>query len=585
MNGRFQLVSPQFISPSVRWRAIVAFLLLANASAFSQNEKTPEEVAEIVCDRIKQEAHFQLAPKVPPAKQSFLYHFDYRNNPDWIGNFSVVQSKIVFDPEKIKEGEEYFLGVSHSPGELVVILNGEQIQLKNEDGIQLEQLDYELIRLEHYLPLNPYLAAGKNTIELRILMMPTGHEAKFYVGFQEGEDKLSTRSINLQNPYRSELEQVFTASILEDTGADHLPYPTPYLPSVPMTQNFTDRFSFSDWRYYTGTFLVAMDEVSTKFESLDNSAHLTQHFDFFFKHEENIAAERRQTGQLGGPFSLYYRFKMLDDLGPQGAALLHYLENKHNGNLEAIKSDRHFPLVQRIEKAITRGIDRLPDGTFVRITPDSFTVQSDDLFMAGLFLIEAGKILDRPDLIEEAVTQTLNFHRYLYDPEWQLYHHAYFTWKKEQACCIWGRGMGWMMMIYAELLELLPTDHPKWVELLQNFQNVCDGLRKTQSADGRWHQIITDSTTYLETSATAMFVRAFAAGVVNGWLPEKEFRGAALLGWKSLSSQVTKEGIEGIVRGTPIFMSAEEYANHKVRQNDPRGLGAILWAAMAVEKL
>ena len=67
--------------------------------------------------------------------------------------------------------------------------------------------------------------------------------------------------------------------------------------------------------------------------------------------------------------------------------------------------------------------------------------------MAGILLIRAGDKLGRPELIEDAVQQMLNFHRYLYNEESELYYHAYFSWNQENGCCHWGRGLGWMMLI------------------------------------------------------------------------------------------------------------------------------------------
>ena len=46
-------------------------------------------------------------------------------------------------------------------------------------------------------------------------------------------------------------------------------------------------------------------------------------------------------------------------------------------------------------------------------------------------------------------------------------------------------------------------------QLLENFQQHCEGLRSVQDIDGRWHNILTNSSTYLETSASAMYLTAF----------------------------------------------------------------------------
>ena len=146
-----------------------------------------------------------------------------------------------------------------------------------------------------------------------------------------------------------------------------------------------------------------------------------------------------------------------------------------------------------------------------------------------------------------------------------------------------------MMLIYAELLEVLPADHPKRDQLLQNFRAISAGLIAVQGEDGRWHQILDDPATYYETSATAMFIRAFAAGVRYEWYTaetQQTYREAALRAWRALQTQVNEQGeVQGIVRGTPIFQTATEYAKWSARPNDPRGLGALIWAAMAIDEI
>ena len=141
-------------------------------------------------------------------------------------------------------------------------------------------------------------------------------------------------------------------------------------------------------------------------------------------------------------------------------------------------------------------------------------------------------------------------------------------------------------MTKTELLKVLPEEHPKRAEILNIFKRHAEGLKAVQSQDGRWHQVLDDPESYLETSATAMFVRAFAAGINEGWLSKDEFEESTIQGWNSLTKQMDENGdIIGIVRGTPIMFSDEEYQNWGTRKNDPRGLGALLYAAIEMDRL
>jgi unsaturated rhamnogalacturonyl hydrolase len=88
-----------------------------------------------------------------------------------------------------------------------------------------------------------------------------------------------------------------------------------------------------------------------------------------------------------------------------------------------------------------------------------------------------------------------------------------------------------------------------------------------------------------ETSATATFVYAFAEGVNNGWLPKAQYEAAILRGWSYLKTQIQEDGnVKNIVRGTPILPTAEAYNKQKANTSDPRGLGAMLWVCIAMNR-
>lgn len=125
-----------------------------------------------------------------------------------------------------------------------------------------------------------------------------------------------------------------------------------------------------------------------------------------------------------------------------------------------------------------------------------------------------------------------------------------------------------MMLVNTELLK---NKTPNFDDILKNFTVSCDALLKIQNNNGSFNQILIDKTSYLETSATAMFIFAFAEGVNNGWLPKDKYEAAILRGYNFIKSKVRETGeIEGIVRGTPILPTAEAYNKQKTPLNDPR---------------
>ncbi|MEM1128748.1 MAG: DUF4861 family protein, partial [Bacteroidota bacterium] len=217
-----------------------------------------------------------------------------------------------------------------------------------------------------------------------------------------------------------------------------------------------------------------------------------------------------------------------------------------------------------------------------------------DLFMAGILLSRAALHLDGPSAmaagtsayLEEVIDQTLAMDRYLRDPASNVYHHGYFASTGEPSSSRWGRANGWTMLAKTQFLQVIPPSNPRYDEVLAVFQRHAAGLLALQAADGRWHQVLDNPDTFLETTATAAFTYAFATGIAQGWLPADDYREAVELGWAAIARQVRPDGtVDGIVPGTPIYFNDDQYQNRGPRVHDPRGLGAVLYAASAVHQL
>ena len=54
-------------------------------------------------------------------------------------------------------------------------------------------------------------------------------------------------------------------------------------------------------------------------------------------------------------------------------------------------------------------------------------------------------------------------------------------------------------------------------EIMDIYLADAEGLLALQSDDGRWHNVLTEEETYLESSASAMFILGMLRGVERGW--------------------------------------------------------------------
>jgi rhamnogalacturonyl hydrolase YesR len=520
--------------------------------------QTPRELADRIGNRIIADTKFEFEKMPMKFEQEKVHIFDFSQLKNYKpAELYLEQFNVTVDSSLIgKKGLSF--GISSTSGMITVNFQFDEKKYnrirayKSTKLAGIKRIDYDLIEFD----TSQTILFDTSHAVLTILFAPdTTLESRVYLGiFDEHKTMLGGLKITPT-----------------DTAAWK---PTPSVSTLAKgNQNMVD------WRYYNGTLAIAMHDAWLHFGIDKFKPYLNNHINFFLENRDKIKAERDKYGLIDSPFSLYFRGMLLDDLGMQTAAVA--LSN--NYTIQETKTFKtQTDLIQDGLEKIKKNVPTLPDGTFTRVTPDSLTVQSDDLMMGGYAYLRMGLSMKKPEYVAEAAKQSLNFHKYLLDKQTGLYRHAYSTKTGQQSCCSWARGMGWMMLVNTELLKNTP---PQYETILANYKASCEALLKFQNENGSFNQVLTDKTTYLETSATAMFVYAFAEGVNKGWLPKAQFESAILRGWSYLKTQIQEDGnVKNIVRGTPILPTTEAYNKQKANTSDPRGLGAMLWVCMAMDK-
>ncbi len=123
-----------------------------------------------------------------------------------------------------------------------------------------------------------------------------------------------------------------------------------------------------------------------------------------------------------------------------------------------------------------------------------------------------------------------------------LYWHGADASLQEHSCCKWGRANGWLMTAHVEVLHALEKSSAEFAAVLAVFQSHAQAVAAAQSLDGRWHQVLTNSSSWLETSSTAMFAHTIAVGVLEGWLPRAEFESVLAKAWDGLAKVIASDG-------------------------------------------
>jgi rhamnogalacturonyl hydrolase YesR len=171
----------------------------------------------------------------------------------------------------------------------------------------------------------------------------------------------------------------------------------------------------------------------------------------------------------------------------------------------------------------------------------------DSFYMAPPFLAVAGQP-------QEAMKQVLGFHRFLLEPEKNLYYHI---WDEDRQVferkLLWGVGNGWAAAGMARVLKALPESMSQEKTRLQTLiQNLLDGCLRWQREDGLFHDILDDPNTFIETNAAQAFAYTIYRGVQAGWLESRYLEAAERIRL-AVYEKVDEFGLVQGVCGAPNF--------------------------------
>ncbi|MCR5245640.1 MAG: glycoside hydrolase family 88 protein [Bacteroidales bacterium] len=253
---------------------------------------------------------------------------------------------------------------------------------------------------------------------------------------------------------------------------------------------------------------------------------------------------------------------------------------------------------------------RTPEGGFwhKQVYPQQMWL--DGLYMAQPFYAEYTFRFEKPALRDSCYRDILkNFltvAEHTYDPATGLYRHAWDSshsmfWADSlsgQSLHAWGRALGWYCMAIVDALPYIPDGTEGKDKVLQIFRGIYDVLpRYADKKTGMWYQVL-DSPgregNYTEATCSAMFTYAMLKGIRLGYLPRgmeayakktyrsllKEFLRSDPDGTLSLERCCSVAGLGGKDRRSGDF---DYYVGEAIRDNDPKGMGPLIWAALEME--
>lgn len=278
------------------------------------------------------------------------------------------------------------------------------------------------------------------------------------------------------------------------------------------------------------------------------------------------------------PFRQPLEPKALDDAGAVCAAMIKLQRQKPDANLKA-QIDNYMDFVFNKEY-------RLADGTLARTRPLKNTLWLDDLYMGVPAIAQMGKLTGDKKYYDDAVKQILQFSARMFNKQLGIYMHGWVEDMKDHPEFHWARANGWALLAMTELLEVLPENHPGYKAIVQQLQSHIKGLAGYQSGQGLWHQLLDKTDSYLETSATAIYVYCITRAINKGRIDAKAYSPMCLLAWNAITQKINAIGqVEGTCVGTGMAFDPAFYYYRPINVFAAHGYGPVILAGAEITNL
>lgn len=288
----------------------------------------------------------------------------------------------------------------------------------------------------------------------------------------------------------------------------------------------------------------------------------------------------RQMRPLVNPHSL-------DDAGAMCAAYcrlsLHHPQNSYESIIRGYMA--------RIRKIYRIGDDHV----YARLFPHYNSVWLDDMYMGVPSLAWYGALHNDTASIGDAVRQIRAFKSRMWVQmptiggiEQGLFRHGWVEEMNPHPFFPWGRANGWAILTMCEVLDAMQTaDYTEGrEEILELLRQHIAGLCAVQDKSGLWHQLLNDPSSFLETSASAIFTYCLAHAICEGWIDPIAYGAQTLLAWNAVSTQINEKGqIENTVVGSGMGFDRAFYCHRPVHVMAAHGYGPVIWAGGEIVRL
>jgi unsaturated rhamnogalacturonyl hydrolase len=301
--------------------------------------------------------------------------------------------------------------------------------------------------------------------------------------------------------------------------------------------NCNDHFDIEVWEWPQG---VAMYSLYLYYKQTGKEEYLNYMIEWY---------DRRLAGELPK--------KNVNTVAPL-LALIHLYEIK--------PEEKYLKVCTEWANWIMNEMPRTEEGGLQHITThlvNDGELWDDTLFMTVLFLSKFGKVTNNEACIKEGISQFLVHIKYLYDTATGLWYHGWnFNGRHNFGKVLWARGNSWFTSGVVEFIDIAEPEDVVKQYLIETLNAQVKALSNLQDKEtGLWHTVLNDSTSYVETSASAGFAYGILKAVRKRYISEscKDIGLNAIIG---ILEKVKEDGtVTGVSYGTAVGENADHYKN------------------------
>lgn len=330
---------------------------------------------------------------------------------------------------------------------------------------------------------------------------------------------------------------------------------------------YLDTCFFAQWFYANMVGVYGILNVGQVFNNTDAISYFYDSMKIMATYYEYC---RYETEYFGEPTFLKKAMKLgeLDYIGTMGMNFVEAYKLCENKEIAHI--------IDVLEYAVENNVPRFDDGTYYRV----YSMWADDIFMSCPFLTRLGLMRNDAGYFDKVLKQLLGFKKRLYMEDKKIYSHIFLPEIGLANRVPWGRGNGWIFNALSDACVNIPDSFTGKRQIEEMFVEFAYGIKALQDESGLWHQVLDCEDSYLETSASAMFLLGIARGIKIGLLKENDFYDCIINAYEGIINKcIDSDGnVYGVCRGSGFSMDKEYYKTLGTIKNDDHGTGVVLSA-------